>query len=1029
MFQYFRNSIIIVILLLGSGKSYASHFSGFEMWYECLNACEYRIFQTTYYDCGGQATAQYLPPGLNAQNIPLSSFLTPTGSCILNNPLNWNFLYYEDITTVCPAIGTDCYDSASAVPGLVAVTYYADYDICNTGCSSVTLSWSSCCRTYAYSSGAGGQSLFSEMTLDFTASQCNNSPYFKSPPLTYLCAGQTTVTKLNVFDIDGDSLVYTLGDCLQGQQNSVTYNTGFSASSPLGPSWTVNLDSQTGELTFIPNPGGIVSAPVCIYVTEYRNGIQIGQISRDFPLSVINCTGASGQANDIPSDTLVNLLGGTFINPNKISVDAGTLLSFEVYVTDTDTLQSLGFHHNPLMNGGVLTSDTLGDSLHIYFEWQPSIADSGSHYLWLDFFDDNCWVNAHKYRLIEIITALPSISASITEPPCGSNSGAINITVNTGQPPFSYLWNTGDTTQDLTGLFSGVYIVTVTDDTGFVFSETFYVNNSNGISANPGVGNISCNFPTGIIAANASGGNPPYNYDWNTGDTVAVLLNVPAGNYFVNISDTSGCFLHTVIQAPLPPGCYNLIGGKIFFDVNQNCVQDSGEIPLPYAYVDVNPGGAALTDSAGSFTFMVDTGNFVLTYFPYSTQYMNILCPNINPVTVVLSQLGIDSLDFDIPVSIDSVADLEVNLYEDVYIPGFLHSTQLSFTNHAPLPVYSTLTYMHSPWIYNPVFSIAPDTYNPLTHTAVWTFNPANVLTIQSINIQSFVSYLAPPDSPSVSFCSYYCVVNDLNPINNQDTVQDIILSSYDPNYKEVTPFGVTANGYIPYNTPTLKYTVHFQNTGTWYAEYVIIKDKLDNNLDFNTLQYLGSSHNCTFAIDDNDTLIITFANIHLPDSGTDLAGSQGFVSFSMKPKPGLVPETMISNTAGIYFDFNDPIITNTVNSTFHYSANVLLSNPICEGEPVTATVQNGVPPYLWNGNVPDSTGVYTFIPATSGPQTLTMEDAFSPVSTGYNVSSPPQSAGFSWLPSGNATLFFVQNTGYSNYLWDFGNGSTSTQM
>lgn len=53
-----------------------------------------------------------------------------------------------------------------------------------------------------------------------------------------------------------------------------------------------------------------------------------------------------------------------------------------------------------------------------------------------------------------------------------------------------------------------------------------------------------------------------------------------------------------------------------------------------------------------------------------------------------------------------------------------------------------------------------------------------------------------------------------------------------------------------------------------------------------------------------------------LPDSGTDMAGSNGYVSFKVKTKTNLTPLTVINNTAGIYFDFNPPIITNTTADT-----------------------------------------------------------------------------------------------------------------
>lgn len=61
--------------------------------------------------------------------------------------------------------------------------------------------------------------------------------------------------------------------------------------------------------------------------------------------------------------------------------------------------------------------------------------------------------------------------------------------------------------------------------------------------------------------------------------------------------------------------------------------------------------------------------------------------------------------------------------------------------------------------------------------------------------------------------------------------------------------------------------------------------------------------------------LILSFENIYLPDSSADAAMSQGFVAFSIKRKPGLPVGTRIHNRAGIFFDFNAPVLTNTVES------------------------------------------------------------------------------------------------------------------
>jgi hypothetical protein len=57
--------------------------------------------------------------------------------------------------------------------------------------------------------------------------------------------------------------------------------------------------------------------------------------------------------------------------------------------------------------------------------------------------------------------------------------------------------------------------------------------------------------------------------------------------------------------------------------------------------------------------------------------------------------------------------------------------------------------------------------------------------------------------------------------------------------------------------------------------------------------------------------LIVTFADINLPDSTSDEAASHGFFSFTIAQQPDLPNGTVIHNTASIYFDFNSPIHTN----------------------------------------------------------------------------------------------------------------------
>jgi len=78
-------------------------------------------------------------------------------------------------------------------------------------------------------------------------------------------------------------------------------------------------------------------------------------------------------------------------------------------------------------------------------------------------------------------------------------------------------------------------------------------------------------------------------------------------------------------------------------------------------------------------------------------------------------------------------------------------------------------------------------------------------------------------------------------------------------------------------------------------------------------IHYGTVSHTYRFHIKDERTLVWEFENINLPDSITNEPASHGFVNYRIRPKSGLENGTTIENQAEIYFDFNEPIITNTV--------------------------------------------------------------------------------------------------------------------
>lgn len=157
-----------------------------------------------------------------------------------------------------------------------------------------------------------------------------------------------------------------------------------------------------------------------------------------------------------------------------------------------------------------------------------------------------------------------------------------------------------------------------------------------------------------------------------------------------------------------------------------------------------------------------------------------------------------------------------------------------------------------------------------------------------------------------------------------------LVSSSFDPNDKNAIPEGRGPEHLVHPGTP-LEYTIRFQNTGTDTAFLVVIRDTLSEHFDFSRIEPRGSSHPFTFSQINNNILQFTFENILLPDSNTNLAGSQGFVEFNIYPQENLANGTQVTNRAAIYFDYNEPVLTNTVLRTFGKYLIVTTDEPYAE--------------------------------------------------------------------------------------------------
>ncbi|MEZ5068592.1 MAG: SprB repeat-containing protein [Bacteroidia bacterium] len=129
------------------------------------------------------------------------------------------------------------------------------------------------------------------------------------------------------------------------------------------------------------------------------------------------------------------------------------------------------------------------------------------------------------------------------------------MTVSGGTSPYTYLWNNGATTKDISGLNSGVYNVTITDANGCTLEATGVVSQpANALSATiSSTQNVFCyGGNNAFINLNVTGGTAPYSFNWSNGATTQNLSNLAAGAYSVTITDANSC-IYTISKTITQP--------------------------------------------------------------------------------------------------------------------------------------------------------------------------------------------------------------------------------------------------------------------------------------------------------------------------------------------------------------------------------------------------------------------------------------------------------------------------------------------
>ncbi len=421
--------------------------------------------------------------------------------------------------------------------------------------------------------------------------------------------------------------------------------------------------------------------------------------------------------------------------------------------------------------------------------------------------------------------------------------------------------------------------------------------------------------------------SPTYS-QWGGGGYLQSNFNhtyINGGLYSVlfTLKDNAGLVGDTLTkynELDLQDSCGNLCG-HAYVDINGNCQYDSGDSIMSNVWLEIH------SSTGNVYYSWTDAGGYYSIQVPAANTY-TIAAPNMNSFgyNYVCGGAGLGG------ISIPSVVNVGFSCPSGFDLTGFMNSTGFVPGQPAYLRLYpqnlscliqaGTATLTLDP---NTTFvaEISGGSYAILGNQFSWAFGG-----LTSLNSSwwwtsgSNDRYLQLNASASLQIGDSVCFIldvlptsGDINVLNNTIRKCFEVRSSYDPNFKEVYPRGVGAQGYVTQNSE-FTYTIHFQNTGNAPAYNIAILDTIDSDLDLSTFHIIGASHYVVPNMAGTDIVKFNFNNIMLPDSASDPLGSQGWVTYKVKAKPNQVAGTQYTNTAYIYFDFNPAIITNTTLNT-----------------------------------------------------------------------------------------------------------------
>ncbi len=349
------------------------------------------------------------------------------------------------------------------------------------------------------------------------------------------------------------------------------------------------------------------------------------------------------------------------------------------------------------------------------------------------------------------------------------------------------------------------------------------------------------------------------------------------------------------------------LAGRVIIDEIADCQTGATASPFPEKIIEITPGPRFVqTDLDGNFSILLPAGNYEMKT---NGRRHHLVCPDtlVQNITVKPDSTTTQLIDFQ-PIA--GILDGSVLLSASTPArPGFLVRYQILVKNEGTETLPDGLVSLKFPAA-NLVFENAEtapsDIFSneiqwktpPILKGEKWTFwvdfkvNPTTQIGA-AINLEA-------------TFSGQF---SDVFPADNFSKISQTTNGSFDPNDKTVLPEG----NFQAFADQKFEYQIRFQNTGNDTAFSIKVVDTLDHDLDILTLKNLSSSHPFRMQLAENHIVTWFFENILLPDSTTDERASHGFLRFEIRAKKSILPGAKLANRAAIFFDFNAPVLTNSV--------------------------------------------------------------------------------------------------------------------